>query len=51
MAFQDFLIGALVLIVGALFCFAGYQILQDSDNHLGLFCRVQSRYGGYDCSL
>jgi len=28
MAFQDFLIGALVLIVGALFCFAGYRFFR-----------------------
>ena len=28
MAFQDFLIGALVLLVGALFCFAGYRFFR-----------------------
>jgi hypothetical protein len=28
MAFQDFLIGALVLIIGALFCFVGYRFFR-----------------------
>jgi len=28
MAFQDFLIGALVLLIGALFCFAGYRFFR-----------------------
>ena len=28
MAFQDFLIGALVLLVGLLFCFVGYRFFR-----------------------
>ena len=28
MAFQDFLIGALVLLVGLLFCFVGYRFFE-----------------------
>ena len=50
MTFQDFLIGALVLLAGAAFCFVGYQV-SDSDSYLGLFRRVQSWYRGDDRSL